>query len=69
MVDRPIIELTAEELDIKLRSVSAEIICGLMVDGAHHKQHHLETALTKLYGQDFVDKAKSEFEWSEGIPS
>ena len=52
-----------------LDKVTACIIHGLITDGAHHKQWDLEEALQKLCGDEFVQKAKAEFQWTEGIPS
>ena len=46
-----------------------ELILGLTTDGAHHKQYYLESALRALVEDEWVDNAKAEFQWEEGIPS
>lgn len=45
------------------------LIEGLITDGAHHKQYFLEMALRALCEDGYVDKAKTEFEWQDGIPA
>ena len=42
------------------------LITGLMADGAHHKQFYLEQAFRALCEDEYVDKAKEEFEWEDG---
>ena len=48
--------------------VYAELLDGLLVDGSHHKQHHLEQALRLLVGND-VDVLRQMMQWHGGIPS
>jgi hypothetical protein len=43
------------------------LLCGLTTDGAHHKQWALEKAFRALCEDAYVDKAKAEFGWEEGI--
>ena len=45
------------------------LIEGLMTDGAHHKQAAMEEALRAFCGDKFVDGAKEEFQWEDGIPA
>jgi len=52
-----------------LDETAALLIEGLMTDGAHHKQAAMEGALRAFCGDKFVDGAKEEFQWEEGIPS
>ena len=52
-----------------LDRVTEEIMMGLITDGAHHKQHHLERALRIIGGKEFADKAKDKFQWVGGVPS
>jgi len=40
---------------------------GLTTDGAHHKQWALEKAFRALCQDDYVDEARAEFCWDEGI--
>jgi hypothetical protein len=48
-------------------SVVKELLYGLITDGAHHKQYHLERVLRLLCTDKYVDEAKKEFQWEEGI--
>ena len=43
------------------------LLLGLTTDGAHHKQWALEQAFRVLCKDAYVDKAKGEFQWEEGI--
>ena len=52
-----------------LDAVAVELLMGLTTDGAHHKQHALESALRKLTGDEWTDQAREEFHWTPGIPS
>jgi len=61
----PIFELNTKKLDL----VTTELLNGLITDGGHHKQWHLENALKILPGSEFYDEAKDEFRWEDGIPS
>lgn len=45
------------------------LISGLTTDGAHHKQYYLEQAFRALCEDGYVDNAKREFHWEDGIPS
>ena len=53
----------------KLDEVVKELMNGLVTDGAHHKQHHMEQALRLLTGDEWTDTAKQHFQWADGIPS
>jgi len=46
-----------------------ELLMGLTTDGAHHKQYYLEQAFRALCESEYVDSAKREFQWQDGIPS
>lgn len=45
------------------------LLMGLITDGAHHKQYHLEQALNALTSPEWTEAAKQHFQWQEGIPS
>jgi len=45
------------------------VMKGLTTDGVHHKQWYLEQIFRTICEDDYVDKAKAEFQWTEGIPS
>jgi len=45
------------------------LLNGLMTDGAHHKQYVLESALRLICEDSWVDEAKEELEWEDGIPA
>lgn len=45
------------------------LIMGLTTDGGHHKQYYLEAAFRAICEDEYVDKAKKEFQWEDGIPS
>lgn len=47
--------------------VIKSIIEALMTDGAHHKQYFLERIFRQLCEDDYVNKAKTEFQWDEGV--
>ncbi|MFA5875223.1 MAG: hypothetical protein WC901_00850 [Candidatus Margulisiibacteriota bacterium] len=64
-----IVMLSDDELHEKLKSVAVNLINGLGVDGAHHKQYYLEKALEELWGHELYLQAKQEFDWINGIPS
>jgi len=49
--------------------VVKHLLNGLITDGAHHKQWELEQAFRALCTDDYVDKAKQEFQWEDGIPA
>ncbi len=61
------------ELNIRQRQHYDEIVKallnGLMTDGAHHKQHSIETVLRMICEDSFVDEAKAELQWEAGIPA
>ena len=46
-----------------------EILEGLLTDGVHHKQYTLEVVLRMLCEDSWVDEAKKELQWEEGIPA
>lgn len=48
-------------------AVVKELLLGLTTDGAHHKQYHLERAFRALCTDEYVDTAKHEFQWEDGI--
>ena len=50
-------------------NIVKEILKGLLTDGAHHKQHTLEMVLRMLCEDGWVDDAKKELQWEEGIPA
>ena len=50
-------------------NIVKEILEGLLTDGSHHKQYTLETVLRMLCEDSWVDEAKKELQWEEGIPS
>ena len=49
-------------------NIGKELLLGLTTDGAHHKQHCLETVFRMLRNDEYVDKAKLAFKWKAGIP-
>lgn len=53
--------------DIEFAAMVDLLIFGLTIDGAHHKQFFLESALRKLCHSAWADGAKQEFEWEDGI--
>jgi len=61
------------ELNIKqaqhFDEVVKELINGLMTDGAHHKQGALESVLRMICEDSWVDEAKDELQWEDGIPA
>ncbi len=63
-----------EEDELKRFSESLDRVTALLIDGLTteggllNKQWYLEEALHELAGRDFFDKAKSEFDWDNGIP-
>ena len=52
-----------------LDQIVKEILYGLTTDGGHHKQHSLEKVFRLLCEDSYVDKAKAEFQWKDGIPA
>lgn len=50
-----------------LDNVVVELLLGLQVDGAHRKQWHMEQALEVLAGEQWLARAKAEFQWDEGV--
>jgi hypothetical protein len=53
----------------KLDGVVKELMQGLTIIGAHHKQHHMEQALRLLTGDEWTNTAKDHFQWDDGVPS
>lgn len=64
---KPTLALLSARVDKALDPVTKAILIGLTTDGAHHKQWALEQAFRALCMDDYVDRAKSEFQWSVGI--
>jgi len=54
-----------EDLDAAV----AQLIEGMMVDGAHHKQYAMSEAVRLICGQKFLDEAINEFGFDLGVPS
>lgn len=52
-----------------LDNIVKEILEGLTTDGAHHKQYTLEMVLRMLCEDSWVDEAKKELQWEEGVPA
>lgn len=50
-------------------NIVKEIMEGLLTDGSHHKQYTLEMVLRMLCDDSWVDEAKKELQWEEGIPA
>lgn len=50
-------------------NIVKEILEGLLTDGSHHKQYTLEMVLRMLCDDSWVDEAKKELQWEEGIPA
>ena len=50
-------------------NIVKEIMEGLLTDGSHHKQYTLEMVLRMLCDDNWVDEAKKELQWEEGIPA
>jgi hypothetical protein len=46
-----------------------ELLNGLVTDGAHHKQHSLEFVLRMMCEDEWVDAAKKQLQWQDGIPA
>lgn len=59
--------LEVSELRKALDPVTKALLHGLITDGAHHKQWALEQAFRALCMDDYVDQAKAEFQWEDGI--
>ena len=57
------------DLRNELDKVTKMLLLGLTTDGAHHKQWALEQAFRALCTDDYVDEAKKEFQWEDGIAS
>ncbi len=61
------------ELNIKhmqnYDEIVKELLNGLMTDGGHHKQHSIETTLRLICDDSWVDEAKQELGWDDGIPA
>ena len=60
--------MTFEEYSKELDKALVVLIEGLQTDGAHHKQWAMEQALAFICGDDWLEKAREEFQWEEGIP-
>lgn len=52
--------------DDLLSRIKSELIDGLTIDGAHHKQYALEQVL-KMLAPDEFDDTKSSCGWDDGI--
>lgn len=57
--------MQADHMDL----VVTAIIRGLVTDGAHHKQHALESVLQLLVEPEWIERAQRELQWESGIPS
>ena len=57
---------TAKKSDPRNKAVEL-LIHGLTTDGGHHKQWYLEQVFRALCEDAYVDKARLEFQWEEGI--
>jgi hypothetical protein len=55
--------------DQNFDNIVKEIMEGLLTDGSHHKQYTLEMVLRMLCDDSWVDEAKKELQWEEGIPA
>lgn len=62
--EEPRIAADSDTLD----EIYCQLLDGLMAEGAHHKQHHLEAALRLLVGSD-VDTLKRMMQWQSGEES
>ena len=60
--------MTFEEYSKELDKALVVLIEGLQTDGAHHKQWAMEQALAFICGNDWLEKARAEFQWEEGMP-
>jgi len=60
--------ITPEEYSKELDKALVILIEGLMVNGAHYKQYAMEQALAFICGDDWLEKAREEFQWEEGMP-
>jgi len=61
--------MTFKEYSKELDKALVILMEGLMVNGAHYKQYAMEQALAFICGNDWLEKARAEFQWEEGIPS
>jgi hypothetical protein len=59
------INLNFKDIDNAVKNM----ILALTTDGAHHKQYYIEQAFRSLCTDEYVDEAKNEFQWEDGIPS
>lgn len=57
--------LQSEKVDLLID----ELLNGLITDGGHHKQFHLEQALRIALDDQDYETVKREVQWEEGIPS
>ena len=48
-------------------SVADMLLAALTTDGGHHKQWYLERAMRAISGDAYVDSAKDELQWEDGI--
>ena len=53
--------------DIDLRGTAAALIKGLTSENPAHKQHWMEWALRRFLTDEWVDGAKAEFKWPDGV--
>jgi len=59
--------MTPEWYSKELDKALVVLIEGLQTDGAHHKQWAMEQALAFICGDGWLEKARAEFQWEEGI--
>lgn len=68
---RPVERLVRRQAELSREwyfdSIVKELLEGLLTDGAHHKQYTLEVVLRMLCEDSWVDEAKKEFQWEDGI--
>ena len=68
IIDTPVKDLMgANAYSKELDKALVVLIEGLQTDGAHHKQWAMERALAFICGDDWLEKARAEFQWEEGI--
>ena len=62
--DRELVQVDKRCLD----NIVKLILEGLTTDGVNQKQYYLERIFKDLCMDSYVDVAKKEFNWTEGIP-
>lgn len=64
-----IIAIVPDDTRNTLDAVAADLVNGLVIDGAHHKQHFMEEALRRIVGDDRFEFLADAYGWDEGVPS